>query len=376
MAPNGILASYIGIFVAGYLPTSGFSSSDVALVLGVEGLTAITAAIPLGILSDRKGRKSPMISGNLLAGLASMLLFASRGLYSYVFAAFLFGIAEASVLSTWNAIIADGTDITNRTKAFSLTFILSSFSSSVGFALPFVFPYVESIFMLTQEKVHYLTLLILATANILSTLFMAIILRNYRERPHIPVERKKEELSHIFKLALSNSIIAFGAGLIIPFVPTWLLHNFGLPDSVSGPVLAIGGLTISFGAGLSPRLASRLGIVRGAALTTASSLTFMFLLAFIKDAYLAVIIYVVRTMLMNMSNPLIDTLVMNLTRSENRGFVSALVTIMWRLPNSISTIFAAFLLRFVNFDALWLVASFFYAIGITIFYVYFRAQKF
>jgi predicted MFS family arabinose efflux permease len=201
-------------------------------------------------------------------------------------------------------------------------------------------------------------------------------LRNLKEKQQKREQRHGERYSYIHIFAISSGLIAFGAGLIIPYVPTWLLVKFSLSDNISGPVLAAGGITVGLAASLSPRLAGRLGLVHSATITMVSSLAFMVSLACVSNSYMAVTIYIIRTMLMNMSNPLMDTLIMNIARPENRGFVSALVTIVWRLPNSFSTILAGVLLNFLTFDSLWLIASLFYVIGIAVFYIRFKGQKF
>lgn len=376
MAPNSLLSSYLIIFVAGYLPSRGFPVSGVGLLLGIEGLTSITAAVPLGILSDKKGRRTILIAGNSLAVLAGIIFFFARQLYQYLTAAVLFGVAGAAVVSTWNAIVADRTDLADRAQAFSLTFVVSNVANSVGSALPFVFPYLEAVLNSSVERIHYLSLLALVLACAVSTVATVLVLRGYKELGYNQEKGATRISGLVLKLVISNSLIAFGAGLIIPFVPTWLLVKFGLQDSFSGPVLAAGGITIGFAASLSPFLAKKVGIVNAATATMASSLTFMASLAFISDPYVASLVYIVRTMLMNMSNPLMDTIVMSLASPESRGFISALVAIIWRIPNSASTILASILLGFVSFDTLWLLASVFYFAGISIFYVYFRNQKF
>lgn len=376
MAPNNILSSYLIIFVAGYLPSTGFPVSGVGLLLGIEGLTSITVAVPLGILSDKKGRKTILIAGNFVIVLAGIIFFFARQLYQYLAAALLFGVAGAAIVSTWNAIVADRTDLADRAHAFSLTFVVSNIANSIGSALPFVFPYLEAMLNSSVEKIHYLSLLALVLACAVSTVATVPVLRSYREVGYNQEKSMARISGTVLRLVISNSLIAFGAGLIIPFVPTWLLAKFGLQDSFSGPVLAVGGITIGLAASLSPFLAKKMGIVNATTATMASSLCFMASLAFIPDPYVASLVYIVRTMLMNMSNPLMDTITMSLVSPESRGFVSALVAIIWRIPNSASTVFASILLGFVSFDMLWLLASVFYFAGISIFYAYFRHQKF
>lgn len=376
MAPNAVLSGYLIIFIAGYLPSSGAPIGYVGLILGVEGVTAVVAAVPLGIISDKRGRKSLMILANTIVCFSSLILSLADSIYLYLLASLLFGLAEASFLASWNAIIADITSEEDRTDAYSLNFTIASISNSSGYALPLAFPFIESKLLLQSDLVHRGALLAISTFNIVSTFVMFFLLRHYNEQTSRRNKPENSSLSDVSRFVLANSIIAFGAGLIIPYVPTWLFTKFGIEDAISGPILAISGATIGFASLASPLLSKRFGVINSTIITMGSSLAFMCSLAFIQNAFLACIVYVLRTMLMNMSSPLLDTTIMKITNPERRGLVSAVVAVAWRLPNNVSTILTAFLLNFFDFSFLWLIASFFYLVGILMFYVSFKNQKF
>jgi predicted MFS family arabinose efflux permease len=55
-------------------------------------------------------------------------------------------------------------------------------------------------------------------------------------------------------------------------------------------------------------------------------------------------IYIVRSMLMMMSNPAQNSLLMGLVSPEERSIASSLVAALWRLPNSISTGIGAYIM--------------------------------
>lgn len=108
---------------------------------------------------------------------------------------------------------------------------------------------------------HSWTLIILSACALGTPVSYLTLLRNYEES-HLT--QKAERLSiggmrQTLKFSFFNSIIGFGAGLIIPLVATWLLFKFQVPDTYSGPYLALSGLTIAFSAVASPRLSKKLG---------------------------------------------------------------------------------------------------------------------
>src|SRR5207245_4073388 len=140
------------------------------------------------------------------------------------------------------------------------------------------------------------------------------------------------------------STLGFGAGFIITLVGPCFYHRFNLSDSYRRPLLAFSNLLIGFSAYASPRLATRFGQMRAIILVTGSSMLFMLSMAFIPIFALAAGVYIVRSALMNMAGPLMDSFSMSIFPAEQRGLFSALSNIPFRLPNSLSTYFGGFIL--------------------------------
>ena len=115
--------------------------------------------------------------------------------------------------------------------------------------------------------------------------------------------------------------------------------------------------------------------MRAIILTTGSSMLFMLSMAFIPIFALAAGVYIVRAALMNMAGPLIDSFSMSIFPAEQRGLVSALSNITFRLPNSLSTYFGGFILGLGLLQLPFFIASTFYIIGLTAFYIFFVATK-
>lgn len=62
---SNVAAGYFWVATSAYLPEKGLSSGDVGLILALNGVAFIIAAIPLGMLADRIGRKSILLVGLL-----------------------------------------------------------------------------------------------------------------------------------------------------------------------------------------------------------------------------------------------------------------------------------------------------------------------
>lgn len=375
LIPNSLSFGYLVVYLTGFFPQIHIGTEIVGAIIGVQGIVLVLAGIPLGLLSDRKGRVWILILGN--AGLLpTILLFAlTRDISVYFLAAIIGGFAEAGALSSWNAIIADQTDPGNRDSAFSLSFIVSASFTAVGFALPFVFPFLQGAFGLDTYAVHNDALIVLGLTNGIPPILLWGLLRNYREPPRLKEPGRRGSLRPLFKFSALNSLIGLGAGLIIPLIPTWLFLKFGVLDTYSGPLLAVSSITIGLSAVASPLLSRRYGLMRAIVMTAGSSTIFMFSLGFIPNVLLAGTFYVFRAALMNMSAPLVDSFLMGITPPENRGFASALSAIVWRLPNSASTVVGGFILASGRFDVPFYLAGTFYVVAISLIYANFRNVK-
>ena len=388
--PMNIAGGFFGIYVGVFLLDLGVNAEIVGLALAANGATMVLSAIPLGIVSDRKGRKVMLIFGALLfSPILLILAFTTETLWLIV-AGILGGISEAAFLSTWNAMIADRTPSEARNAAFSLSFIVGTTTSGVGFALPLAFPTLAAWTGLSIATLHRDSLLIFAAVAAATPIGLSYLLRGYverlRPRAARPVgrplrDRLRALRSRLYELRLLllfssvNGLVGLGAGFIIPLIGTWFRLRFGIPDSYSGPLLAVANLTMGLAGVTSARLAKRYGSVRAVVMVQGLSTVLMFSLAIVPDPVLAGVLYIARAALMNMASPILDAYLMGLVKAEERGFASALNSIIWRMPNSASTVVGGSLLYHGEYQLPFLIAGTLYAIGVSLFFGVFRAVK-
>lgn len=368
---------FMYVLVTAYLPEIGMSAGEVGWLLGLNGAMTIISVIPIGMVADRKGRKSIFIFA-LFAIPPSLMVFAFTGEFLYLaIAGMVLGAAEGAFLTTWNALIADQTTVETRNAAFSMSFVYGTLGGSVGFAISFAFPALEAWTGLSSHAIHTQTMFVLALLSALSPVTLWYLMKDYREEIHPGqgVLRRGKNTGILLKFSGINSLIGLGAGFIIPLIPTWLLLKFGIEDELSGPLLGLSSILMAFAALASTGLAHRYGMVRAIVLVQGSSTIFMLSLAFVPNAALAGGLYLVRAALMNMAVPILDSFLMGVVTKEERGLASAVNSIMWRLPNSISTIFGGWMLAAGMYDLPFFIATGFYVVAVTLFYTTFKDVK-
>ena len=372
-APASLAFGYLIVLVTAYLPEIGVSSGDVGLMFGVMGLAMVVSAVPLGMYSDRRGRKWLLIAAACSLP-PSLLIFAlTTDVLPLVLASVILGIGDGAFLTTWNAIIADQTDVGQRDAAFSLSFVLGNIAMGAGLVLPVALPWVQDRTGLDSRTVHLGLMGVLALASGVTAVAAWILLRDYQEvlRPRA-ARTKLRALKPLVKFSGVNSLIGLGAGFIIPLVPTWLFLKYGVPDAYSGPLLAVSNLTIGLAGIVSASLSRRFGPVRAIVMTQGLSTVFMLSMVPSPTALIAGSVYVVRAALMNMASPLLDSFLMGIIPKDQRGVASAVNSLVWRLPNSVTTVLGGVLLAAGSYAVPIYLATAFYVVAIAGFYAFFR----
>jgi MFS family permease len=372
LAPTFLDIGFLQVVITAWLPTIGFTAFQVGLLISVQGLFAVILAIPLGIVSDIYGRRLILISGSLAGALGLLTFGLTTDFGLLVAASAVLGIAEGATVAVWNALLADFTSGESRNKIFSLSYVMISVASGVGLLLPGFFPFIAGPLGLTSYAIHRSTLELLGLLSFLSPAGIVVLL--WRHKETVNPERKFKgfkNLGFLARLGVVAGAIGFGAGFIIPLVGTWFLLRFSVGDAYSGPLLAVSSILIGLAAFGSPRLAKRFGQLNAIMLTTGSSMVFMLSMAFIPDVNVAALFYIIRTGLMNMSGPLMDSFSMSLFPPEQRGLVSAVSNTVFRLPNSVSSSFGGLILFMGLLELPFIIASAFYILGLVAFFFFF-----
>jgi len=376
LAPVFLAVGFLQVVISAWLPSIGFTPFQVGLLITVQGAMAVLSAIPLGIVSDVYGRKLILFSASLAGSLGFMVYALTTSFGLLLLASGILGLAEGATVAVWNALLADLTESGERNRIFSLSYVMISVASGIGLLLPGFFPAVQGALAISSYSIHRTVLLLLGLLSFASPIGVAALLWDHKET-HNPSRKFAglKNLGTLAKLGVVGGAIGFGAGFIIPLVGTWFYLRFNVGDSYSGPVLAISSILIGLAAFGSPRLARKYGQLNAIMLSTGSSMVFMLAMAFLPNVSLAAAFYVVRTGLMNMANPLLDSFSMSIFPPEQRGLVSAISNTVFRLPNSVSTSFGGYLLGIGLLSLPFIIASALYIVGLAAFFAFFVASS-
>lgn len=224
---------------ASQLP-GGDNHALVGMALGAYGLTQALLQLPLGMLSDRIGRKPVIYLGLVLLALGSLLAATAQDLVWITLGRALQGAGAISAAIT--ALLADLTREENRTKAMAMV----GGSIGITFAVSLVAaPALAGQFGLSGIFVLTAILALLAMLGV-----WKIIPDPSQSRFHSDAEANPKRLGAVLRdpqlLRLNYGVFALHAAQMALFVtlPLALVQTAGLPSSahwkVYLPVMAIG----------------------------------------------------------------------------------------------------------------------------------------
>lgn len=365
---SGMLYNDLSFFLT---DVQGIPGTYMGWILTVMGMSMVLTSIPMGIAADRFGRKRIWIIGNVVASLVIALFAFTTNLVFLFSAAVLEGVSDAAFSASSSALMADLAGDEKRTSTFSLSGFLSSIASGIGsFIIPFVVVFEALGF--SNKEAHVVIYVVVAALSLLSTAFVLKIgkVKPYKSGAKIFLLKKSRGV--LAKYIIANSILAAGAGLFVPIMSHWFYLKYGIPDSISVPILGASSILIGVSSLAAPMLARRLGIVKAIVATQGLSMAFMIATPLSPQFSTASIVYTFRSFLMNMAGPLQSSMIMGLVSPDERGAAAGISSALWRLPNSFSVSIGTWLLNENLLSAPFHIAATLYAISIALFYSFFR----
>jgi MFS family permease len=362
--------------IAYFLTTvQGLSFNLMGLIVTVMGISTFATCVPMGIVADKYGRKRVLILGNIIASVIIAVFALTTNPALLIIAAIFEGISEAASYSSSSALLAEKAEDAKRNSVFSMF----GFAQSTAFGLGAIAILATSTMGgFTNKESHVLLYVIFAVLSLSSTLIIFKVSeskRSTKANATLSELLPRKSKNVLVKYAFTGAIIAFGAGMVVPLMTAWMKAQYGIPDSLSGPILGFSSIVIGITTLAAPSLAKRFGVVNAIVVTEAVSTIFMFTTPLSPNYIVASIVYTSRAFLMNMSSPLAQSMIMGLVAEDERGAASGVSSALWRLPSALSSFVGAWLIGMGFLAAPFFLAALFYIVSISLFWYYFRHTK-
>ena len=384
---DGLLFSGWILFFNLFIIESGYSREFLGLVNAAPSLSALVLGVPMGLLSDRLGRKRAMMLGFSIANLAIIAMLLSRHEAVILCFALIYGAAGQLYVLSHAPFMMKISDDRSRDILFSVSFGMFPLASTAGNLLSGYLPGLfKGWFHITSSALAYQGVLLFCVVSSFLVLVPIAFIHEPRTVPQEAAAGAKDPKTSIWKvlfrpltmkLSLPNLFIGFGAAILVPYFNVFFVERHQMSDASLGLLFGAGSLLTGVACIIGPRLVGNLGgKVRMVILIQAVSLVFLLMIGFSPWPWLAVVGFLARGALMNMVAPLFDAFGLEQSLESEHGAVNSIRSLALNVGWAVGPYFSGLVQQRYGFSPLFISTAVLYAISILLVWIFFhpRAQ--
>lgn len=354
-----------------YLTMVGYNSFQIGLIIAIGTLVGAVFMIPLGVLSDKFGRLKFIIMARGMSAISFLMLAFSYNVVVIYSTNIIQGIAFASIGSSFSALMSEKTTLENRNTVFSRNTFFSGISMTGGMLLSNFPSYLINLRMSAFESFRYIYVIFFIIQLISLMIFLKI------KEEYKPFKKKgvsKETMKVVWKLGVLG-MIGLGAGIIIRLFSLWFYLKFGLNIGTIGNFFAISQLLTAIANLFSARLAMIMGTIKSIVTTEALSVVLLIMIPLSSSPSVAITLYISRSLMMNMSSPVMTAFTMSIIKKEERATASSIIQLFDSAPRSFGPAIGGYFYSIGDLDLPFYITAILYSISITLFFMLFRNTR-
>lgn len=380
----GNAISNMGVAVYGllfnlYLKHLGYGETMIGKLISNTSFGIALTAIPAAFLIERFHVKHLLVFAMTFSSLFYGMQVLSES-HEYLFG---LGLLASMCMALFNISIAPfylrNSKPEERMYLFTMNSCLGIFAQFTGYLLGGFLPsLVKHILVLDNVLDIYKTSLLISVFMIFAPTILFFRIAK------VPVPKVKRELFKSFtdrdwkvisKLTLPKLCLAFGAGLVIPFMNIYLKEKFVLTAEEIGLVFACLQFFIFVGIFVTPWFMKRTTQLRFILLTSIISIPFMVSMGVLGNLGMVLSCFFARGMLMNMSSPITSMFEMERVKEKECVFASAMILFSYHLVYTYSTRLGGYLIEKYSFGPTFYLSGLSYIASALLYYKFFRKEE-
>lgn len=351
---NGYLATvplgFQMVVIPLYLTRAGFDPGFIGLLFTISGLVTSALVAVSGVLADRFGRSRFLIAGTALPATSYAILALTTDPAWLVVAAALGGVglangaAGALTVSSFDALLAERTSEAERTRVFASAQALWNLALATGaiFAgVPEILRAAGIAELDSYRPAFAVSILVIGLATLL-VLPIRDMHRTAEERPKHWLPRRS--VRPIVTYSIAIGLLGFGLGVAVQLMPLWLNLRFGVTEAELGPWYAVAQVLSIASVIVVPFLDRRFGPSRSVLGMQLTSGALLALIVVMPVFTMAVLLFVVRSFLTNLSWPFQQSLLMSAVDPSERASGAGIGFSVWGFANALGPSIAGYLL--------------------------------
>lgn len=361
-----------------YLKELGFGESAIGGLISTTSLGISLMALPAAFIIEKFHVKHLVVTSLFFTSVFYFLQILNVDENSL----FTFGLFASMFQALFNISVSPfylrNSTPDQRVHLFTMNSSLNIFAHFIGYLLGGYLPDLVINFNpeLTRVEVYRHSLIFALGIVFFSNLIFLKI-----KRVPIPKMRKKmfegmkdKQWRVLGKLIVPKLFLAFGGGLIIPFMNLYLKEKFTFSTELIGLSYATLQFLIFLGIFITPSIIHKTTQLRFIVMTGLFSIPFMVAMGFAGNVGLVLSCFFMRGVLMNMSGPITSMFEMERVREDECVFASATILFFYHMVYTTSTRIGGFLIENFSFAETFYVAGCFYALAITFYYSFFKKE--
>jgi MFS family permease len=377
----GLNYSIFALLLNLYFKEIGFTEDLIGEVLswGAWGMAIIS--VPAALIIPKVQVKKILIVSVIFAGIFYLLQASFVERTQLLLASFTLGMMSSLARVAAAPFLMRNSTPKERTYLFSLNFgiyLVAAIVGSLGGGyLPNLFSHYVGSGAIAFRYSLYLSVFLSVLALIP---FMMIKPEKKEDEPSIDKKSWGKKViaqrgALFFRLCFPFFILGMGAGLIIPFLNLYFRDRFLLPAGTIGIFFALLQFFMLAGILVGPLLSKKFGMIKTIVSTQLSSIPFMLVLAFTYNLPLAVVSFLFRGALMNMSQPISTNFAMEKVKEKEQALANALLMLSWTASWAASANLGGRLIKAYSFTLPLLITVGLYIISSVLYYFFFCSEE-
>lgn len=380
---DGVIFSFWSLFFNFYILSAGYDKQFLGWVNSLPSIASFILGVPLGMLSDRIGRRPSMLIGIVVGCVAMGLQVTAPVPWLILVVSFLAGAGNTLYTNSQSPFIMKVSTAENRALLFSLNFGIITLSGAVGNAFAGQLPRLFSDLLGAAPDSAAVYQAILVASVLLGSLSLVPIFfikeppRSLDEaQMHVPAASSVWQAMTrpvVVKVLSTMIIIGLGAGLLIPYLNVFFSETWKVSSETLGVLFALSALFTGIGSIIGPKIAAKLqSKIKTVVYTQALSLLFFVFLGFGRNFALVAVSFLARAVLMNMANPLYAAFSLEQVNQKEQGLVNSLINAGWLAGQATGMTLSGLVQRDYGFSPLFVITITLYAIATGMIWFFFR----
>ncbi len=372
---------YGGIFnlyllALGYSP--GFAGTRILVLWGSMALGAVF----MGRVVDRIGRRAGFILSDGMGAflVCIMVTFPTAGVL--ITLSVISGLIEGLHSSSESPWIMENSEKKDRVYLFSVTQGMGRIAMMFGQGLPFLFVgNLPNVSIPTYRIFLYLGAVVWMLSLVPAFMFrekkeiLDTLERANKSSGAIFSFKNVESWSFVKRIVPLYALIWLGIGMVHPLHTVFFVNKLGAPPMTASLILAIGGISMSFGSFMIPLVAERIGRVRTIGYTMLVSIPFTFAIGVAPTLITAGIFFLFHELTIHVSEPIIRTLYTESVQTKERGTVAGMMSAAHALAQGLGTFVAGRMMDANYYTQTYLIMAVVFAFAALLFLNAFRPKE-